>query len=127
MVADKCLYIVTHIALKISIALLLLRLLVRRWQRIAVYATLAITVVLNVIFLFIVAFQCGTKGNYLTNVLAQRCLPFGPALALVYWQGAVTTATDVAFAVLPIFMLWSLKVNTKTKIAIWLILSLGCL
>ncbi|KFY74220.1 hypothetical protein V499_05718 [Pseudogymnoascus sp. VKM F-103] len=66
---------------------------------------------------------------------AQRPPPFGTGNATCYsisvftaiglFNGSVNIATDVAFALLPIPIIWKLNVNIRTKITLILILSLG--
>lgn len=51
-------------ALKISLGLLLLRVLVRKWMRWAIYITLIISIIFGSAYLFLVMFECGNPANF---------------------------------------------------------------
>ena len=101
--------------------------MVERWQRWIVYGTAAVSTILNAGFLFVLIFQCGVPGNYLALDLAGKCLPPKVAVALTFLQAGVTTASDLIFATLPVFIVWKLHVNKRTKVTVYLIMSLAAL
>jgi hypothetical protein len=46
---------------------------------------------------------------------------------MTYAHGAISTWSDWTLGVLPIFLVWNLKMNPRTKVSVALILSLGAL
>ena len=58
-----------------------------------------------------------SKVNTFWNVhpASEHCLPKGPTLGITYALAAVNAAADWAFGILPIFIVWDLKMKVKTK------------
>jgi hypothetical protein len=98
---------------------------VKSWQRKVVYATATLSTAFGLFFFFFIVFQCGKPSNYIHNILTRQCVPYNTNLALSYLQAAVVTSTDFVFAVLPAFLVWNLAADIRTKMSIWLVLSLA--
>jgi hypothetical protein len=47
---------------------------------------------------------------------SSKCIPEGPTTGITYALGAVNAFADWAFGTLPIFIVWDLQMNLKTKI-----------
>jgi hypothetical protein len=58
-----------------------------------------------------------TEVNTFWNIhpANEKCLPEGPTLGITYALAAVNAAADWAFGTLPIFIVWDLKMELKTK------------
>jgi len=46
---------------------------------------------------------------------------------MTYGHGAVSTWSDWTLGILPIFLVWNLNMNPRTKVSVALILGLGAL
>jgi hypothetical protein len=78
----------------------------------------------EVIFLI---FQCSPISSFWTRFLGEpgNCISGTIISHLGYTHTAVVTAADWTLAILPIFLVWNLKLNLRTKISVALILALG--
>lgn len=61
---SELLYIVATMSLKVSLGLLLLRVLVKRWMKWVIYVTMVVSVVYGLVYFFIVLFQCGNPNVF---------------------------------------------------------------
>ncbi|TVY78177.1 hypothetical protein LSUE1_G007121 [Lachnellula suecica] len=125
----ELLYVVTTAVTKLSIGAYFLRLSSRKYQIRVVYTTLAVVMVFSTMYFFFLLFQC-TPINYLwtqfsSDDIEGSCLR-SPILANVtYAHAAMSAITDWAFGILPIFFVWGMQMNPRTKFSVVLILSLG--
>ncbi|KFX93213.1 hypothetical protein V490_04954 [Pseudogymnoascus sp. VKM F-3557] len=128
------LFLVTGISLvKISVGLFLLRIVEGTLYKRIILGTIGFLVIFTLACLGTLIFQCLPVSAAWD--FAQRPPPFGTGNAKCYstpiftaiglFNGAVNIATDIAFAVLPIPIVWKLSVNMRTKITLIFILSLG--
>ncbi|KFY90705.1 hypothetical protein V500_05043 [Pseudogymnoascus sp. VKM F-4518 (FW-2643)] len=130
------LFLVTGISLvKISVGLFLLRIVEGTVYKRIILGTIGFLVIFTLACLGTLIFQCIPVDAAWDFI--QRPPPFGTGTAKCYstpvftaiglFNGAVNIATDVAFALLPIPIIWKLSVNIRTKITLIFILSLGFL
>jgi hypothetical protein len=124
---NEVFYLLTQIFLKISLGLFFLRVVIRTGQRRFIIATIAFCTIINTYHIFFVIFRCGDPRMVAENQHAGKCVASHIGLALAYEQAAVSTLTDVIFAVLPIPLLWNATMDKRSKISAGLILSLGAL
>ncbi|KAF2498898.1 hypothetical protein BU16DRAFT_558936 [Lophium mytilinum] len=125
-IATLCLYIATICFLKISLGILFNRIVVKRWQRFVVYATVAVSTLTSIAVLLFIVFRCGTDvGDFLPRIVAGQCATRRTSLVFLYLHGAINVATDWIFATLPIPVLWNANMGTRTKISFGFILALG--
>jgi hypothetical protein len=118
-------YLTTILFLKLSLGLFFLRVLIKKWQRKIVYATMLISTVINIYHCFFVLFSCGNPRLYLENTLQRKCVRKSVEVGLAYEQATVTTLTDWVFALLPIPLLWNASMDLRSKLSVGFILSLG--
>jgi hypothetical protein len=86
-------------------------------------------------FLFLMIFQCHpisyfwTQSPYATPdtppVEGASCISREIIADSTYAHGALSAAADWTLGILPIFIVWNLNMNPRTKISVALILSLG--
>jgi hypothetical protein len=78
----------------------------------------------QVIFLI---FQCSPVSNFWTRFIGEpgKCISGTIISHLGYTHTAIVTAADWTLAIVPIFLVWNLKLNLRTKISVALILTLG--
>lgn len=60
-------------------------------------------------------------------LLISPVLTVSPCYILTEWVAVVNILTDVLFATMPIPLVWQLQLNTRTKLSLITILSLGYL
>ncbi|WDK10328.1 CFEM domain-containing protein [Colletotrichum graminicola] len=115
-------YLVKHIAAKISICAMYLRILVDRWSRIAVIGLIASLIVQTILFFFLVAFQCTPVQSIWDRSVPGFCLNIQ---AISYAGAAFTITYDCIFIVLPLPQLLKLNIPMRKKLALALLLTLG--
>jgi hypothetical protein len=86
-------------------------------------------------FLFLMIFQCHpisyfwTQSPYTTSdvppVEGASCISREIIADSTYAHGALSAAADWTLGILPIFIVWNLNMNPRTKISVALILALG--
>ncbi|KAK8087525.1 hypothetical protein PG997_002486 [Apiospora hydei] len=109
---------------KVSLGLLLLRLVTKRWHRWAIWAAIGLLFVDTAVCAFAFAFQCTPPAFLWDKTIASgRCpLPITPfAIAL----GAGCVAADLFFAVFPWLFVWQLNRPFQERLIIAVAMSLG--
>jgi hypothetical protein len=118
-------YLTTILFLKLSLGLFFLRVVIKKWLRKIIYATMALSTAINIYHCFFVLFSCGNPSLYLENTLHRKCVRKSVEVGLAYEQATITTVTDWVFALMPIPLLWNATMDRRSKISVGLILSLG--
>lgn len=119
------LYILTTVALKISLAIFFLRIVVRQWQRRVIWITTAIYTIYATAFAFVAVFQCGIPTNFLIKEAVGICIKDDVLQPLNYIHASLNAVSDWTFAFLPVFLLWNSQMPCSAKISAGLLLSLG--
>ncbi|KAL5313409.1 hypothetical protein ACEPPN_019142 [Leptodophora sp. 'Broadleaf-Isolate-01'] len=116
-------------ALKLSIGAMLLRLTVVTTHRIIIYTTLAITEVYCTFFFFIFVFQCQAPEFFWTKYTGGkgRCLDPQIAVIAAYAYSAIACVGDWTFAIIPVFLVWNLQINSRRRAAVAIVLSMGAI
>jgi len=80
-------------------------------------------------YFFFLVFQCSPISYLWTKYddITGSCLSNPILSSVTYAHAAMSAITDWAFGILPIFFVWNMQMNPRTKISIILILSLGFL
>lgn len=114
-------------AIKGSIAVMLLRLAVDRSHRVVVWTTLVITELFSAGFLFFFIFQCWPAEYFYTRYTGAKgsCVDTSITVILVYIYSGITCVGDWVFAILPCILVWSLQMPKTQKILVGLILAMG--
>ena len=114
-------------ASKISIAIFLLRVVFERIHKWILYIAMAISIVAGLTFFFVTLFQCNPISLFWDRDQDGQCLdPYiVVVLAIIYSVFAIIS--DLTFVILPIFLLWDLRMNRRAKIALVPLLSMGCM
>jgi hypothetical protein len=114
-------------AIKASIALMLLRLSVFSIHKRILWVTFVIVEVYSAFFFFIFVFQCIPTEFFWTRYAdgTGKCLNTSIVVAATFGYSAVSCAGDLIFATLPISLVWSLQMGGKEKIAVIAVLALG--
>ncbi|TVY81540.1 hypothetical protein LSUE1_G001882 [Lachnellula suecica] len=120
-------YVASTAVLKASICVFLNRICVRRSQRLTIWIVLAIHTAFSVFYFFLIVFQCHPVVYFWTQYLGDTggCVASNVIPDATYAHSAVSALTDWTLGILPIFLVWSLKMSPRTKVSVGLILALG--
>ncbi|KAF2437130.1 hypothetical protein EJ08DRAFT_13952 [Tothia fuscella] len=121
-------YIITMLTLKISLAIFFLRILLRPWQRRVVYTAVTISTIFSTAYFFFAVFQCGVVRNSLdlfTRFSKEQCVSPASILGVSYTHAVITASTDWTFAVLPMVMIKTSRLEKKEKIIVGFIIAVG--
>lgn len=121
-------YPVTLVFVKLAIVAFLLRIVISRVQRAILYTVAALTTIYGVALFLILLLQCRPVSRY-WNPFMSGGVCANPLLIVnaLYANSAICMVTDFTMAILPVFVVWDLKMNTRTKLAAGFILGLGAL
>ena len=114
-------------AIKASIALMLLRLSVHAIHKRILWATFVIVELYSAFFFFIFVFQCMPTEYFWTRFTGGtgKCLNTSIVVGATFGYSAISCVGDLIFAILPISLVWSLQMGGKEKIAVTTVLALG--
>ncbi|KAF2765562.1 hypothetical protein EJ03DRAFT_299861 [Teratosphaeria nubilosa] len=123
------LYVISNMAIKASIGIMLLRLAVRPAYRFTIYAVLAVTLLYSAAFFFIFIFQCNPPEYFWTRYTGGfgNCVSTDVTVAAVYAYSVITCLGDWIFAVLPCFLLWNVPMGYRQKMFVILVLAMGAI
>ncbi|KAI1202326.1 hypothetical protein F5X97DRAFT_287362 [Nemania serpens] len=113
---------------RISIALFLLRIAVKKWHKLVLKALIGVTAVMTTVYFFIVLFQCSPPSYFWTRLrkgALGSCSHDKDVRAATLVWGSFAVAMDWILGLLPIAMLWNVRINRHSKIGIMSILSFG--
>ncbi|RMJ25340.1 integral membrane protein [Aspergillus sp. HF37] len=124
----QLLYVVTCIVAKISIIISLLRITILRVHVIILYCAMALAIVIGLLFFFFTVFQC-SPVDYFWNRRTETgsCIDVDILINIAYVYSAGAALTDFTIGLLPVFLIWNLKMNRRSKLAVVGILSIGCI
>jgi hypothetical protein len=122
-------YVLSNMAIKASIAVMLLRLTIERTHRLIVWITIVLTEVYSAAFFFLFIFQCSPSSYFWTQWAGGRGSCVNPHITvnLTYVYSALTCAGDWIFAILPIFLVYKLQMERRQKALVALILAMGAM
>ncbi|KAF4616242.1 hypothetical protein G7Y89_g15164 [Cudoniella acicularis] len=119
-------HVITTILLKLSIGILLLPLTSpRSAQRWTIFLTTGLYTLVGIGLIFLLAFQCYPLSSFWDPSIPGYC--HSPTYIAVgaYINTIAGGGTDFVLACLPVWLLWDLKLNWKTKGSIAVLLGLG--
>ena len=124
----QILYVSTCVVAKISIIITLLRITVERIHAWILYAAISLATVVGFIFFFFTIFQCHPV-NFFWNNLGEKgtCIDKNLLIGIAYLYSVGAAVTDLIIGLLPIALIWNLRMNSRTKFAIAGILGIGCM
>lgn len=124
------LYLWASAVAKVSIALALLRLTVRQAHRIILWTIIGVVTAIGLMFWLVLLFDCHPISYFwlrLEPTHSGTCLSIDTLLAIAYLYSAITIFCDLTLGILPVFLIWRLQMNGRTKVALGVILSLGAM
>lgn len=117
---------------KVSIALLLMRLMNRnrkRWQEVFLWILIFFLFAVNLVLVIVTFSQC-TPASFLWERVRMFPPPgscWAPTIQqnYGYFQGAFSAWSDAVLALFPILIVWHLQMPLKAKMGIGILMSLG--
>ncbi|KAL5606149.1 hypothetical protein BROUX41_006083 [Berkeleyomyces rouxiae] len=119
-------YVLNMMLLKFSIGIFLLRLSMRKIYTHIIWVSLVVVTIWSVVILFWNILQCDPiESQWDITIEDRKCVPSNQVLNAAYSVSVMTIVTDWLYAILPVPMLWDVKMNTQTKITVIVVLGLG--
>ncbi|KAI0544860.1 hypothetical protein F4679DRAFT_506497 [Xylaria curta] len=113
---------------RVSIALFLMRIAVKKWQRLILHLIIGVTTVMTIVYFFLVLFQCSPPSYFWQRIregASGSCNRAQTVLAATLVWGSFAAAMDWMLGLLPIAILWHVRINRQSKVGIAAILSFG--
>jgi len=120
------LFLFTNICLlKCSICLLILRIKDDKTLRYCLYTMMGGLILTNLLPIIVLLSQCSPTQKSWRPTIPGRCFPTQVRIYSIYVQVAYSVVTDLICALLPIVVLWKVKMSPKLKIGVCGLMSLG--
>lgn len=110
---------------KVSIACFLLLIIQFRLQRWIVYLAAGVTCLAGITFTFAFMFQCRPVSLFWNKEQFGYCIDIDIALIIMYCYSVLAIITDFTFTILPIYLIWNLQMDRKTKLALMPIMGMA--
>ncbi|KAI9815086.1 MAG: hypothetical protein M1827_002929 [Pycnora praestabilis] len=110
---------------KIAICLFLLRIMSSKWLVRTMYSLIGILVVFHAICVFLFLGVCRPLSAYWDPDVEGKCLSDHQVEYIIIAQGAFSVVTDLICATFPILILWTVKINLRTKVALCVLMGAG--
>ncbi|KAB8239305.1 uncharacterized protein BDW43DRAFT_305095 [Aspergillus alliaceus] len=121
-------YALTGTAGRTSIAISLLRITIVRLHLIIIYTTIALSIVVGLLFFFVTLLECRPINHVWDyGMKSPNCVSKDFLLDIAYIHSVIAAICDLTLGILPLFMIWKLQMNKRAKISLGAILGLGCL
>lgn len=92
------------------------------------YAAITLATVVGSIFLFFTIFQCSPVDHFWNRLTETgTCISTDLLIDIAYLYSVGAAVTDLTIGLLPVALIWNLRMNQRTKIAIVGILGVGCM
>ena len=114
-------------AMKLSIGLFLLRLSTVSIHRIIIWSTIVVTELTSCVYFLVFILQCQPASYFWTRYTGAEgiCVNENIPVLVGYVYSAVSCACDWTLGILPIFVVWNLQMNSRTKVSVGIILAVG--
>ncbi|KUJ22539.1 uncharacterized protein LY89DRAFT_302918 [Mollisia scopiformis] len=122
-------YTVTTVFIRLSIAVFLLRICVKPIHKYIVYGTLSMVIVFSTFYFFLVLFQCSPYSYFWGQYEGKKGSCINPAAVpdASITHSVVSFTADWILGLLPIVLIYDLKMNVRTKVSVAGLLGLGLL
>lgn len=123
-------YISNMMFIKFSIGLFLLRLATQRRYRYTIYGSIFVVGIWSLVLFFWNMFQCNpvaAQWDYtiLQNDKTATCVTAEEVVSAAYSLSAMTVLTDWFYALIPVPLVWSVKMTQQAKATVMVVLGLG--
>ena len=114
--------------IKLSIGFFLLRLAVQKRYLYTIYGTMFVVLIWSLALWFWDIFQCSpVPAQWDYTIPNLRCVSAQEVVNAAYSLSVMTIVTDWLFALLPIPMIWHVKMSPQAKATVFVVLGLGVL
>ncbi|KAF9869481.1 hypothetical protein CkaCkLH20_13078 [Colletotrichum karsti] len=121
-------YVLDMLFIKLSIGFFLLRLSNSKAYNWIIYISLAIVTVWSTVIFFWNVFQCSpVHAQWDYTIPNSQCVSPDAVVAAAYSISVMTILSDWLYALMPIPMIWNVKMTTQAKATVIVILGLGIL
>ncbi|KAG0651037.1 hypothetical protein D0Z07_2499 [Hyphodiscus hymeniophilus] len=122
-------YTITTVFIRLSIAVFLLRIAIKPLHRGIIFGTLGTVIAFSLFYFFLIIFQCHPVSFFWQQYAGQKGSCINPAAVpdASIAHSAVSFTADWVLGLLPIFLVYHLQMNLRTKVSVACILSLGLL
>lgn len=123
-------YVLCTTLLKLSIGFFLLRLCIKKYQKTIIWVVMAVVLLFSTYYLLLVILQCHPVPYFWNQYIDPEggsCVNPEVIAGSTYAHGAISAWADWTLGILPIFLVWDLNMNPRTKVSVALILALGAL
>jgi hypothetical protein len=116
-------------ALKFSIGIFLLRIAVARTHRVIIWTVIAVIEVYGAFYFFLFVLQCRPSAYFWTQYTGGKGTCINPKITVdaTYGYSAISCVADWTLGIIPIFMVWHLKMNSRMKLSVAAILGVGAM
>ncbi|EAA33496.1 hypothetical protein GE21DRAFT_5286 [Neurospora crassa] len=120
-------YVLAGLALKASIGVQLLRIAVSKTHKLIIWITVGTLEIVGVAYFLVFVMQCMPSEYFWTRFTGGTGSCMNPQIVVdaTYAYSAITCATDWILGLLPISLVWHLQMNSRTKLMVAGILSIG--
>lgn len=120
-------YPLSTMLLRLSISIFLLRICVKRSHKYLIYVTIGAAVVFTTFYIFLAIFQCQPTSYFWGQFAGEkgRCIDKTIFPNATYAHSAISATADFILGLLPLWIIWELKMNVQTKISVGIVLSMG--
>jgi len=115
------------IAAKISIGLFLLRVTIKPIHKWIIYTVMGLTALTGLVFFFVTLLQCTPISYFWNKKQTGFCVNIDIIIALTFLYSAISVICDFTFAILPVFLVWGLNMDLKTRALLVPILGMACI
>lgn len=119
-------YCLAMTATKVSIGYFLLRVVVRRTHLWIIYSVMGLNILSGIAFFFITLFQCTPVSKFWNRDQPGKCLGMDAVISITYVYGACSIICDFTCTLLPIFIIWGLNMDKRSKVALMPVMALAC-
>ncbi|KAI8299567.1 hypothetical protein K4K61_010538 [Colletotrichum sp. SAR11_59] len=121
-------YVLDMLFIKLSIGFFLLRLSTSKVYNWIIYVSLAIITVWSTVIFFWNIFQCSpVEAQWDYTILNSQCVSPNAVVAAAYSISVMTILSDWLYALIPIPLIWNVKMSKQAKATVIVILGLGIL
>ncbi|OLN94339.1 hypothetical protein CCHL11_02967 [Colletotrichum chlorophyti] len=123
----EVLYSPITLAIRTSICLLLLRLAINKVHRWIIYGNLIVVWMISIAFFFIMTFQCMPPSYFWKQMYGEEgsCINLNIVPDATIAHSIISALSDWCIGLLPIALLWNVKLNRRTKTLVAMLLSMG--
>lgn len=120
-------YVLSNMCLKFSIGVMLLRIAVARVHRIIIWIVVVVIEVYGAFYFFLFVLQCRPSAYFWTQYTGGKGTCIDPTVTVdaTYAYSAVSCWGDWTLAIIPVFIVWGLQMNIRTKFGLSLILAMA--